>query len=38
VHLESIRRIFAGDDPAVVAAEHRERIISALAVVDQALT
>ena len=38
VHLESVRRIFAGDDPAVVAAEHRERIISALAVVDQAFT
>jgi AcrR family transcriptional regulator len=36
VHLESVRRIFAGDDAAVVAAEHRERIISALAVVDQA--
>ena len=36
VHLESVRRIFAGDDPDVVAAEHRERIISALAVVDQA--
>ena len=36
VHLESVRRIFAGDDPEVVAAEHRERIISALAVVDQA--
>jgi AcrR family transcriptional regulator len=36
VHLESVRRIFAGDDPAVVAGEHRERIISALAVVDQA--
>lgn len=38
VHLESVRRIFAGDDPDVVAAEHRERIISALAVVDQAFT
>ncbi|MER7250432.1 helix-turn-helix domain-containing protein [Kribbella sp. NPDC000426] len=38
VHLESVRRIFAGDDPDVVAAEHRERIVSALAVVDQAFT
>jgi AcrR family transcriptional regulator len=36
VHLESVRRVFAGDDPEVVAAEHRERIIEALAVVDQA--
>jgi hypothetical protein len=35
VHLESVRRIFAGDDPAVVAAEHRQRIIDTLAVVDQ---
>jgi AcrR family transcriptional regulator len=38
VHLESVRRIFAGDDAAVVAAQHRERIIGALAVVDQAFT
>ncbi|WP_329000477.1 TetR/AcrR family transcriptional regulator [Kribbella sp. NBC_00709] len=35
VHLESVRRIFAGDDPAVVAADHRARIISALGAVDQ---
>lgn len=34
VHLESIRRIFAGDDANVVAADHRERIRAALSTVD----
>lgn len=37
VHLEAVRRILAGDDPAVVAADHRARIISTLAAVDQVL-
>ncbi|MFF0267444.1 TetR/AcrR family transcriptional regulator [Kribbella sp. NPDC004536] len=35
VHLEAVRRILAGEDAAVVAADHRARIISTLAAVDQ---
>ncbi|WP_202878564.1 TetR/AcrR family transcriptional regulator [Kribbella jejuensis] len=35
VHLEAVRRILAGEDVAVVAADHRARIVSALAGVDQ---
>ncbi|WP_406053501.1 TetR/AcrR family transcriptional regulator [Kribbella sp. NBC_00889] len=38
VHLESIRRILAGDDEAAVAADHRARIGSALARVEDAAT
>jgi len=34
VHLESVRRILAGEDAERVAADHRDRILSALAVVD----
>ena len=34
VHLESVRRILAGDDPDEVAADHRRRISSALGRVD----
>ena len=36
VHLESVRRILAGDDADKVAADHRRRISSALARVDYA--
>ena len=35
VHLHSVRRILSGDDAEHVAADHRKRIITALAVVDQ---
>jgi AcrR family transcriptional regulator len=35
VHLEAIRAILAGEDPAAVAARHPARIRSALAAVDQ---
>lgn len=35
VHLDSIRRILAGEDPATVATNHRHRVTSALAAVDQ---
>jgi AcrR family transcriptional regulator len=37
VHLESVRRILDGEDAVVVAADHRARIVSALAAVDQLL-
>lgn len=37
VHLEAVRRILDGEDAAVVAAEHRARIVSALSAVDQLL-
>ena len=35
VHLEAVRRVLAGDDAVVVAADHRARIVSALERVDQ---
>ncbi|NUR99565.1 MAG: TetR/AcrR family transcriptional regulator, partial [Kribbellaceae bacterium] len=35
VHLEAVRRILAGEDAETVAADHRARIISTLAGVDQ---
>ncbi|MEU4192062.1 TetR/AcrR family transcriptional regulator [Kribbella sp. NPDC026611] len=35
VHLQSVRRILAGDDPDLVAGDHRDRIITALATVDR---
>lgn len=38
VHLEAIRAILAGEDAATVAAEHPDRIRSALSAVDQVLT
>jgi len=34
VHLESVRRLLAGEDADLVAADHRDRITSALAVAD----
>jgi AcrR family transcriptional regulator len=34
VHLEAVRRILAGEDAPVVAAEHRAQTVHALAVVD----
>lgn len=38
VHLESVRRILAGDDEAAVVADHRARIGSALGRVEAAVT
>ncbi|HZX03663.1 helix-turn-helix domain-containing protein [Kribbella sp.] len=35
VHLEAVRRILDGEDEKVVAADHRARIVSTLAAVDQ---